>query len=208
MIPSHALLIMGAYLVGSIPFGLLAGKLRGLDIRKHGSGNIGTTNVFRICGKELGITVFILDLLKGLVPVLCAQRFAPGTEGVIPILSGVGAIMGHNFPLWLKFKGGKGIATSAGVLGGLLPWALLFATLAWILTFVFTRYVSLASIASASALPVTVAISTFRSDGQRPLSYLIFAVLIGGLAIWRHRTNIQRLRAGTEPRFARKTSAS
>lgn len=193
--------------MGSIPFGLLAGKLKGLDIRQHGSGNIGTTNVFRVCGKALGIPVFILDVLKGLVPVLLAKHFFPNTDGLVPILSGVAAIMGHNFPVWLKFKGGKGIATSAGVLGGLLPWALLVGVLSWILAFATTRYVSLASILAAVSLPVTVGIQTFRPGAARPISYFIFACAIAVLAVWRHRGNIARLRAGTENRFQRKSKA-
>ena len=196
-----------AYLIGSIPFGLLAGKLKGVDIRKEGSGNIGTTNVFRVCGKALGIPVFILDVLKGLVPVLLGKHFFPSSDGLMPIFCGVAAILGHNFPVWLKFKGGKGIATSAGVLGGLLPWALLFAFLTWVLAFVTTRYVSVASILAAFSLPVTVGIQTFRPASARPMAYFVFAVVIALLAVWRHRANITRLRSGTENRFQRKSTS-
>ena len=200
---SDALYILLAYLLGSIPFGLLAGKLKGVDIRKHGSGNIGTTNVFRVCGKGLGIPVFILDVLKGLVPVLLAKSH---TMGAIPIFCAVAAILGHNFPIWLKFKGGKGIATSAGALGGLLPWALLVALITWILTFAISRYVSLASIFAAISLPITVALQAFGSGSTRGWPEIVFTLVIAGLAVWRHRGNIARLRAGTEHRFSRKAS--
>ena len=202
-----ALYIVIAYLLGSIPFGLLAGKMKGLDIRQHGSGNIGTTNVFRVCGKSLGIVVFMLDVLKGIVPVLIAKQAVQDPnvgEGLQPILAGVFAILGHNFPVWLKFKGGKGIATSAGVLGGLLPWTLLVAVITWIGFFIATRYVSVASILAAVSLPITTAVLTYRSDGL-PTAYLVFTLIIALLAIWRHRSNIQRLRAGKENRFVRKS---
>jgi len=202
-----AITLILAYLIGSVPFGLLAGKLKGIDIRKEGSGNIGTTNVFRICGKELGFIVFALDVLKGLVPVLVGKHFFSGSDGLIPILCGVAAILGHNFPVWLKFKGGKGIATSAGVLGGLLPWALLFAFATWVLSFAVTRYVSIASIFAAVSLPVTLGLQTFLPGSTRPIAYFIFTVVIGLLAVWRHRANIARLRAGTENRFTRKPKA-
>jgi glycerol-3-phosphate acyltransferase PlsY len=204
MIDQPAILLLLAYLIGSVPFGLLAGKLKGVDIRKEGSGNIGTTNVFRICGKGLGFAVFVFDVLKGLVPVLLGKHFFGESEGLVPILCGVAAILGHNFPVWLKFKGGKGIATSAGVLGGLLPWALLFAFVTWLLAFAVTRYVSVASILAAVSLPITVGIQTFLLSNTRPVAYFIFALAIGLLAVWRHRANIARLRAGTENRFTRK----
>ena len=207
MIDQPAITLILAYLIGSVPFGLLAGKLKGIDIRKEGSGNIGTTNVFRICGKGLGFIVFGLDVLKGLVPVLVGKHFFSGSDGLIPILCGVAAILGHNFPVWLRFKGGKGIATSAGVLGGLLPWALLFAFATWVLSFAVTRYVSIASILAAVSLPVTLGIQTFLPGSTRPMVYFIFTVVIGLLAVWRHRANIARLRAGTENRFTRKPKA-
>ena len=202
-----AILLFLSYFIGSVPFGLLAGKLKGVDIRNEGSGNIGTTNVFRICGKGLGFAVFVLDVIKGLIPVLLGKHFFDGSDGIIPILCGVAAILGHNFPIWLKFKGGKGIATSAGVLGGLLPWALLFAFTTWVLSFALTRYVSVASILAAVSLPITVGIQIFLLGGTRPIAYFIFAVAIGLLAVWRHRANIARLRAGTEHRFLKRSKA-
>ncbi|MEM7384090.1 MAG: glycerol-3-phosphate 1-O-acyltransferase PlsY [Verrucomicrobiota bacterium] len=188
-----------AYLIGSIPFGLLAGKLKGVDVREHGSGNIGATNVLRTCGKPVGIAVLILDLLKGLAPVLLARTLAPD-NGLLTVLAAVFAILGHNYPCWLGFKGGKGIATSAGALIGFLPIAFLIALVAWVVAFFTTRYVAIASIAAAVSLPISVV--TMKLLGHPvPMAYIVFAVLVGGLAVWRHRSNIERLRAGTEHRF-------
>ncbi len=202
--PTDLLLILTAYLIGSIPFGLLAARLRGIDIQSHGSGNIGATNVLRFCGKPTGIAVFTLDVLKGLIPVLLATRLDSSDDpgGITPILCGISAILGHNFPVWLKFKGGKGIATSAGVLAGLLPWELLAAAAVWAITFWITRYVSLASVLAALSLPFSVAIPGLVGDSR-----FLFALTIGLLAVWRHRTNIKRLREGTEHRFSRKAPA-
>lgn len=205
---STLFLLLAAYIVGSMPFGLLAGKLKGVDIRDHGSGNIGATNVFRICGKGFGIAVLLLDMLKGLGPVILAQHFSSETDSLTPIAAGVAAILGHNFPVWLKFKGGKGIATSAGVFAGLLPWALLVAAVIWLIIFAVTRYVSLASIIAALSLPVTMAILTFGQGGGRSRVDFYFALVVGLLAVWRHRINIQRLRQGTEHRFTSKPKAS
>jgi glycerol-3-phosphate acyltransferase PlsY len=176
--------------------------LKGIDIRDHGSGNIGATNILRVCGKPMGITVFIFDVLKGLLPVILSTSLS--STSLIPILAGVAAILGHNFPVWLKFKGGKGIATSAGVLAGLLPWALLVAAAVWVGSFLITRYVSLASILAALSLPVTVGINVLQRGAPLTDPLLLFALVIGLLAVWRHRTNIKRLREGTEHRFTRK----
>lgn len=208
MNPTSLYLVLGAYLIGSIPFGLLAGKLKGLDIRDHGSGNIGATNVFRICGKGWGLSVFFLDFLKGLVPVLLANQFDPDSAGLVPILAGVAAIAGHNFPVWLKFKGGKGIATSAGVLVSLLPLALGVAALTWVLSFGITRYVSLASILAAVSLPVTVGVETFALGKTTSMAPFVFALVVAALAVWRHRTNISRLLEGSEHRFSRKSKSA
>jgi len=195
------------YLLGSIPFGLLVARGRGIDIRKHGSGNIGATNVLRTVGKKWGILVFILDALKGVLAVVLAQRvFAgwlpPGSTLTVPhlgILGGLACVLGHNFPVWLNFKGGKGIATTAGVLIGLLPAAAGVALLVWLAVFYGTRYVSLASIAAAITVPITVWLLERQSN-----ALFWFSVVAAILAIWRHRSNIQRLLAGTESRFERK----
>jgi len=205
MDPLPALLVIAAaFLLGSIPTGYLVARAKGIDIRRHGSGNIGATNVLRTLGKPLGIFVFVIDALKGFAAVwLTPFLVAPPTPEWLPVVAAVAAIVGHNYTPWLGFRGGKGIATSAGVLLALMPWAVLAIAVVWFAVFSATRYVSLASISAAAALPVAVALLWhFGAGGNLPL--LIFALLISALAIWRHRSNIQRLRDGTEPRIERK----
>lgn len=199
---NFVLIALGAFLLGSIPTGYLVARAKGVDIRQHGSGNIGATNVFRTLGKPLGIFVFVIDALKGFAAVWLASRFGGGSDWA-GIVAAVATIAGHNYTPWLGFKGGKGIATSAGVLLALMPWAVLAIAVVWIVVFQISRYVSLASICAAAALPVAVgALWSAGCGGNGPL--LGFSLVISALAIWRHRTNIQRLRAGTESRFARK----
>jgi len=201
------LIAVGSYLIGSIPFGYLAGRLCGVDIRTKGSGNIGATNALRVLGKKWGYTVFLLDFLKAWLPVKLAIGWgialmvhpasAPGA------LAGLCALLGHSFPVWLGFKGGKGIASSAGVMVGLFSLAVFLVCLGmWLLLFTVTRYVSIASIVAAISLPAAVGILVLlhRADW---LGFTV-SVVMAALAIWRHRSNIVRLRAGTEPRFERK----
>jgi glycerol-3-phosphate acyltransferase PlsY len=205
MEPLTTLLIaLGAFLLGSIPTGYLVARAKGIDIRQHGSGNIGATNVFRTLGKPLGVLVFFIDALKGFAAVWLAMHYG-GASAWPGIAAAVAVIAGHNYTPWLGFKGGKGIATSAGVLMALMPWAVLAIALVWFAVFFATRYVSLASICAAAALPVAVgALWFYGCGGNAPL--LGFALLIAALAIWRHRSNIERLMAGTEHRFERKPS--
>jgi glycerol-3-phosphate acyltransferase PlsY len=192
--------VLLAYVIGATPFGFLAGKLKGIDIRQHGSGNIGATNVLRTLGKPVGITVLILDILKGLCPVLIARSVA-GPEGtLVAIFAAIAAILGHNYTFWLGFKGGKGIATSAGAIAPLIPAPFLVAVVLWIAGFAISRYVSVASILSAVSLPVTAAILMMR-EGQWDLPLFVFALFLSIMATWRHRTNIQRLMKGEENRF-------
>jgi glycerol-3-phosphate acyltransferase PlsY len=195
-----------AYAVGATPFGYVVARWKGLDIRQHGSGNIGATNVIRVLGKKIGLPVFAMDVLKGLLPVLaakawCQQNHLDPTWAML--LAALGSVLGHNFTFWLGFKGGKGIATSAGAMLAVLPIALGVAILLWIIFFFATRYVAVASIAAGLSLPLTVLIQrALAAPPQAPaLPFLGFAVVIGGLAVWRHRSNIQRLREGTEHRF-------
>ena len=197
------LTIAAAFLLGSVPTGYLVARAKGIDIRRHGSGNIGATNVLRTLGKPLGIFVFVVDALKGFTAVWLPHFLAaaPLPEW-LPMAAAVAAILGHNYTPWLGFKGGKGIATSAGVLLALMPWAVLAIAAVWFVVFSTTRYVSLASMSAAAALPVAVALLWHFGVGGH-LSLLIFALLISALAIWRHRSNIQRLRDGTEPRIER-----
>ena len=203
------LVLVGSYLLGSIPFGYLAGRIAGVDIRKVGSGNIGATNVLRVLGKRYGYPVFVLDFLKGLgavriaMAITMAGRLGSTSPEVVGVLAAVSAVIGHSFPIWLKFRGGKGVASSAGALFGLMPLATVIGAAIWILTFLLTRYVSVASVTSAVALPVVIAIMTWlnQTDGK----VLFYSSLcIAALVIWRHHSNLSRLVRGTEPRFTRK----
>ncbi|MDF1657802.1 MAG: glycerol-3-phosphate 1-O-acyltransferase PlsY [Verrucomicrobiales bacterium] len=194
-----------AYVVGATPFGFLAGKLKGIDIREHGSGNIGATNVLRTLGKPIGITVLVLDVFKGMIPVIIAKMMSDNSA--LHIATAITAILGHNYTFWLKFKGGKGIATTAGAVIPILTVPILVAIAVWVIFLKLTRYVSVASIAAAVAIPLTLSIQNLVS-GQWEWVIFGFAVFVCLLAIWKHRANIQRLRRGEENRFAAKSSSS
>jgi len=204
MTPLTPLLLLGAYLLGSIPFGFLAGKMAGVDLRQVGSGNIGATNALRVLGKKWGYSVFALDFVKGFLGVWIPLHWT-GQEGVA-VLCALVVMVGHVFPVWLKFKGGKGIATSGGVLLGLIPIAFLTSFIAWVFFFFTTRYVSVASLAAAIMLPVTTAVLYFNDRAS--LLLLVVTILMCALAVVRHRSNIQRLCQGTEPRFSRKPKST
>jgi glycerol-3-phosphate acyltransferase PlsY len=196
-----------AYLLGSIPTGFLVAKAKGVDIRTVGSGNIGATNVFRILGKPAGVFVLLVDALKGWAAVSIATpiigRLLPGPPvDYLQITAGITAILGHNFTCWLRFKGGKGIATSAGVLVALVPAALLVILAVWIILFLTTRYVSLGSIGASAALPF----ATWFTKHDVGLTVVTGA--LGALAIYKHRGNIQRLMNGTENRISFKKKES
>jgi glycerol-3-phosphate acyltransferase PlsY len=192
------LLIIIAYLLGAVPFGLLVARAKGIDIRSEGSGNIGATNVFRVVGKGWGIFTFTLDVLKGFIPAFFFQKFA-GLDPAYSVLFGVAAIMGHTFPIYLKFKGGKGVATSAGVLIGVAPLAVGVGFSCWLVCMAVTPYVSLSSIIAAVAVAVTVWI-----DGDTGLIVDSTVTFLSVLVIWLHRANIRRLLNGTESRFRKK----
>jgi glycerol-3-phosphate acyltransferase PlsY len=203
MLPIVGVLI--SYLAGSIPSAYIAGKLRGVDLRKHGSGNLGATNVARVLGTGIGVTVFIADLLKGFLPVFLLPRY---TETLRPelwaLVFGVAAIVGHVKPIFLLGKGGgKGVATASGVFLALAFVPMLIAEVVWIVVFYFTRYVSLASLVGAAVLPV--AILVWSRDARSPV--FIASVVIALFVFWTHRANIGRLRRGEEHRFAKKESA-
>lgn len=197
---SYIVTALVAYLLGSIPTGYLVAKARGVDIRTVGSGNIGATNAFRVLGKRWGIFVLLMDALKGWVAVQIGAsvvwQLVPGAPlEYLRITAGVAAILGHNFTCWLRFKGGKGIATSAGVLVALVPWALLIILTIFIILFVTTRYVSVGSIAASFALPFATWFT------EHDLGLTIITGFLGLLAILKHRKNIQRLLNGTENRI-------
>jgi len=201
--------LVGSYLLGSIPFGYLAGRLVGIDIRKAGSGNIGATNVVRIVGKRYGYPVFALDFLKGFGAVLISMLMAVGprpewnSPEIFGILAAISSVLGHLYPPWLRFKGGKGVATSAGALLALTPVATLIGLAIWIIVFWLTRYVSLASITAAVALPIVILVFSSQDQNKgKPLFYA--SACVAAVIIWRHRSNLSRLMRGTEPRFTRK----
>ena len=201
-----AVVCVFAYFFGAIPFALIIGKLHGVDIRKVGSGNVGATNVTRAVGPVQGKICFVLDLLKGAIPVLAAQVLLPGNYG-IAIAAGAIAILGHMFPVYLKFKGGKGVSTGAGVALALAPLPLLCALAFWVVLFLTTRYVSVASIAAAVGLPVFAFAFRFFNIGNvtaKSLPVLIFFCAIAAITVYRHRSNIKRLLEGTENRFEKK----
>ena len=197
------------YLFGSFPAGYLAGRLAGVDVRALGSGNIGATNVLRILGKRWGYAVFFVDAFKGFAAVRLAYFFVkrlpegqPDPE-YFAILTAVMCIVGHTFPVWLGFKGGKGVATSAGALFGLMPLAVPVIVVIWVIVFESTRYVSVASIIGAISLPIVVALFLYWKFLEGT-ALLYFSILIALLVLWRHRSNFSRLLNGTEQRFTRK----
>lgn len=219
-----------ALVAGSIPFGLIIARSCGVDIRAHGSGNIGATNVLRICGKKPGITCLVLDLLKGFIPVVLVVNLLPiegraiqvpvgflsGWADVVPdsgafgaqlahILTALAAVVGHNYSPWVGFKGGKGVATSAGVLLALMPVGVLLLLVVWVVVFVVSRYVSLASVVAAASLPLMTLYGSWThgriQDGTWNKPLFVLALLIAVMVVWKHSSNLQRLRSGTEHRF-------
>jgi acyl phosphate:glycerol-3-phosphate acyltransferase len=204
-IGAYILVLVTSYFLGSVPSGYLAGRAKGVDVRTVGSGNIGATNAFRVLGKTAGTTVLLVDALKGYasarwLPLLAMHFFpdaAPQWEN-LALVAGVSAILGHNFTCWLKFKGGKGIATSAGVVLAWAPWACLTALGLWIVVLLATRFVSMASIAAAVALPLAV----WFWNGSLTMTLVMVALSV--MAIYKHKANIQRLLNGTESRMGAK----
>ena len=200
---------MASYLIGSFPSAYVAGRLAGIDIRKAGSGNIGATNVARVLGKRFGYPVFVVDVAKGFVAVKLAQAFAGNTHSsaffvdLSGVLGAMFAVLGHSFPVWLGFKGGKGVATSIGALFALNWIPALIVGIVWIVMFQTTRYVSLASIVAVISLPITVALMLFLKELSTPV-LLYFSLLLAAIVVFRHRSNISRLLSGTEHRFVRK----
>jgi glycerol-3-phosphate acyltransferase PlsY len=187
------ILILLAYLLGSIPTGYLLGSLAGVDVRKAGSGNVGATNVARVVGKGRGLVTLIGDTLKGFVPVLVAAQL--NSSATVMAVVAVAAFLGHLYPIFLKFQGGKGVATALGVLLGLAPLATLVLIAIFVLIVVSSRIVSLSSMIAAALAPV--ALWWFAYPPVLVGASALLAVMI----ILRHRTNIQRLLAGTEPKF-------
>jgi glycerol-3-phosphate acyltransferase PlsY len=198
--------VLISYLAGSIPSAYIAGKLRGIDLRKHGSGNLGATNVVRVLGVKTGVVVFLADFLKGFLPVFFLPIYAETLRPELwALVYGVAAIFGHVKPIFLLGKGGgKGVATASGVFTALAPVPMLIAQAVWIAVFYFSRYVSLASLVGAAVLPV--AILGWYRDPRSPV--FVASVIIAAFVFWTHRANIGRLRRGEEHRFVKKEAAS
>ena len=196
-----------AYVAGSIPAAYIAGKVtRGIDLRQHGSGNLGATNVYRVLGAKTAIAVLLFDAAKGAVPVLWFPRFlgldraGPQTATLWAIAFGIAAIVGHVRPVFLLWKGGgKGVATASGVFGALAPAAIGITVVVWFAVLVLSGYMSLASLVGAVVLPIAIAV-------LRGIRSPLFAVsvVVAAFVFWTHRSNIGRLRRGEEPRFGRK----
>lgn len=180
-----------SYLLGAVPFGYLAGRVRGIDLREHGSGNTGGTNAIRVLGARYGVPAMTLDVAKGVAPVLLARH----VDGLgLAVLAGVAAMLGHTFPVFLGFGGGKGVATAAGVMLALVPWLTVALFGVWIVVVLLTRYVSVGSITIAVGLIVGLFVLS------EPWPVRALGLFASGMVLWRHRTNVGRLRAGTEHR--------
>lgn len=199
-------LLLG-FLLGSIPTGYLVGRSRGIDIRTVGSGNLGATNVFRNLGTVAGVGVLVVDIAKGTVAVWIGLHLIPAVAERLPDLTGLiaalGAVLGHSLSPFVGFRGGKGVATAAGAFLMLAPLPALAALMVWGLVLATTRVMSVASIAGAVVLPVTLLIVEFMRGGgeDRRWATLIFAALVAAWVIWRHRSNMARLRDGTESKL-------
>lgn len=190
---NEILLVICAYLLGSVPTGLLLAHALGINIREAGSGNIGATNVYRTVGRKIGILTLVGDCLKGLIPVLVARRL--GLPDVWIAATGLAAFLGHVYTIFLGFKGGKGVATALGVFLGTSPLSVLGALLVFIGVLFRWRYVSAASITAAAVIPVLVALISGKAE------MIAMSCVVAAIVIFRHRENIARLRAGTENRF-------
>jgi glycerol-3-phosphate acyltransferase PlsY len=196
--------LVAAYLLGAIPTSYLAGRLvAGIDLREHGSRNLGATNLYRVLGWRYAVPVGLLDAAKGLVPVLV---FAPrvSSSELFALVCGLAAVMGHVYSVFVRFKGGKGVATAAGVMLGLAPAALGVAAAVWVALVYFTGYVSVGSIAAAAVFPLAV----YLLDPPSQPAVFWLDVAVAAAIIWLHRANIRRLLDGTENRFGRRAAAA
>lgn len=189
------IILVFSYLIGSIPFGLIMGSIYGINIQKEGSGNIGATNVFRTLGPTAGIVVMILDVGKGFAAVYAVKLFGNAIPQGIPVLACASVVLGHIFSPFLKMSGGKGVATATGALIALVPKIAILLIISWILILFLTRYVSVASIASASIFPLLVILS------KKGIYELILSIFVAVFIIFTHRSNIKRLFDGTENKF-------
>jgi glycerol-3-phosphate acyltransferase PlsY len=188
-----------AHLIGSFPTGFLLVKwLKRVDLRTVGSGNIGATNVGRVAGQWASLLVFAIDVAKGMLPVILARSLLVSPPPAVGLLCGLAAVLGHNFPIWLQFKGGRGVATTIGVLLAATPVAGIVYLLVWGASLLITRYVSVGSMAAAGSIPI-VLLMQYRSSAE-----LLLGMALALLIVFRHRANIERLRRGTEPRIGQR----
>lgn len=195
-----AAVLVGSYLIGSIPFSWLVVRWKtGKDVRAVGSGNVGATNAMRAAGRGAGVLALLLDVAKGVAPVLIVR--AIGTTDLVESMAAAAAVVGHMYPVWLRFRGGKGVATAAGALGALAPIAAALSALVFLIVVVVTRYVSLASIVGMASFPLVVLFLLDRTAPPWERPWLVACVLVPVLSIWKHRGNIRRLLAGTERRL-------
>jgi glycerol-3-phosphate acyltransferase PlsY len=197
------LAVLASYLLGAIPTSFLAGKLfRGIDLRQHGSGNLGATNLYRTLGARYAVPVGLFDMAKGAVPVMLIAPLASGSR-YFAILCGIVAVVGHVFSVFVRFRGGKGVATASGVMLGLTPWAVLVSLAVWLVVVRASGYVSLGSMVGAIVLPVA---AWLLHPLQRDIIWI--QILVALAIVWLHRANIRRLLAGTENRFGRRAKPS
>jgi glycerol-3-phosphate acyltransferase PlsY len=202
-------MIVISYLVGSVPTAIIYGRLtKNIDVRQHGSGNAGATNVFRVLGWKAGLIVMLIDMLKGLLATLVVYRLGMGTIGLevelLKIIAGLSAVFGHIWTVFAGFKGGKGVGTGAGMLFGLIPIAVLTAIIVFIITVAISRYVSLGSILASITIPVYLFSQNFLFNKDVSISILIFGLVIPLLIIYTHRSNIKRLLKGQENKILMK----
>ncbi|MCX7568947.1 glycerol-3-phosphate 1-O-acyltransferase PlsY [Tumebacillus sp. DT12] len=195
--------ILIGYLLGSISFSMIIGRyFAGIDIRDHGSGNAGATNTLRVLGPKWAATVLLLDLMKGVFAVLIARWI--GATDTFVVLTGVAVIAGHNWPLFFNFRGGKGVATTIGVMFSLLPLEATAAAIIGLIVLAFTRYVSLGSMVFATLIPLLIVLAETMFDWEISRAYLVFSVVAAVMTIWRHRANIGRIAKGNESKLGAK----
>ena len=192
-----AVWFVGAYFVGAIPFGFLIGKMRGVDVRTVGSKNIGATNVFRTVGKKWGLLAFFCDVMKGFLPTLAARHFA-AEPSWLPLAVGIATVVGHMLTPYMKFKGGKGVATAFGALIALIPATVGIAFAIFAVTFACSNYISLGSCVAATSLAVMIWIPFLDHAGCGDLPLCVLVTLIAAFIVWKHRSNIGRLVRGEE----------
>jgi glycerol-3-phosphate acyltransferase PlsY len=201
LIANVALVVIPSYLVGAIPASFIMGKIaRGIDLREHGSGNLGAANTFRVLGRRAAIPVLLFDIGKGFIAVWYLSNLGGGSIW-FSLLAAVSVVLGHNYSVFVRFSGGKGVGATAGAFLALAPYAVLFCVLIWIVTLLLFRIVSLASMVAALLLPVSVYLANIILDADTHGSVLLLSVVVAALVIYKHKPNIQRLREGSEKKI-------